>query len=65
MLVEYAGHHIQHIQKALQQMNIKLDKVLSDVTGMTGTAILDAILAGERDPVKLAKLRDRRCKNDD
>jgi transposase len=65
MLVEYAAQHIQHIQKALHQMNIKLDKVLSDVTGMTGLAILDAILAGERDPVKLAKLRDRRCKNDE
>src|SRR5258708_2109327 len=65
MLVEYAAHHIQHIQKALQQMNVKLEKVLSDVTGMTGMAILDAILAGERDPVKLAKLRDPRCKNDE
>jgi transposase len=65
MLVEYAAHHIQHIQKALQQMNIKLEKVLSDVTGMTGMAILDAILAGVRDPVKLAKLRDPRCKNDE
>jgi transposase len=65
MLVEYAAHHIQHIQKALQQMNIKLEKVLSDVTGMTGMAILNAILAGERDPVKLAKLRDPRCQNDE
>lgn len=65
MLVEYAAHHTQHIQKALQQMNIKLDKVISDVTGMTGMAILEAILAGERDPVKLAKLRHPRCKNDE
>ena len=65
MLVEYAAHHIQHIQKALQQMNIKLEKVLSDVTGTTGMAILNAILDGERDPVKLAKLRDPRCKNDE
>lgn len=65
MLVEYAAQHIQHIQKALQQMNIKLDKVISDVTGMTGMAILNAILAGERDPVKLAKLRDPRCHNDE
>jgi len=65
MLVEYASHHIQHIQKALQQMNIKLDKVLSDVTGMTGMAILNAILAGERDPLKLAKLRDPRCQNNE
>jgi len=65
MLVEYAAHHIQHIQKALQQMNIKLEKVLSDVTGTTGMAILNAILAGQRDPVKLAGLRDPRCKNDE
>jgi transposase len=65
MLVEYAAHHIQHIQKALQQMNVRLDKVLSDVTGLTGMLILDAILAGERDPAKLAKLRDPRCKNDE
>jgi transposase len=65
MLVEYASHHIQHIQKALQQMNIKLDKVISDVTGLTGMAILNAILAGERNPVKLAKLRDPRCKNNE
>jgi len=65
MLVGYAAQHIQHIQKALQQMNIKLDKVLSDITGTTGMAILNAILAGVRDPVKLAKLRDRRCKNDE
>lgn len=65
MLVEYAAQHIQHIQKALQQMNIKLDKVLSDVTGTTGMLILQAIIAGERDPVQLAKLRDRRCKNDE
>jgi hypothetical protein len=64
MLIDYAGQHIQHIQKALQQMNIKLEKVLSDVTGVTGLRILDAILSGERDPEKLAKLRDKRCKND-
>jgi transposase len=65
MLVEYAAHHVQHMQKALQQMNIKLDKVLSDITGTTGMAILDAILAGERDAATLAKFRDRRCKHDE
>jgi transposase len=63
MLVEYASHHIQHMQKALHQMNVKLDKVISDITGLTGTAIINAILDGERDPMRLANLRDRRCKN--
>ena len=63
MLIEYASHHIQHMQKALEQMNIKLNNVLSDITGTTGMAIINAILSGERDPVALAKLRDRRCKN--
>lgn len=61
MLVQYASQHIQHMQKALHQMNVKLDKVISDVTGATGMAIIDAILAGERDPVKLSRFRDPRC----
>jgi transposase len=65
MLVQYAGQHIQHIQKALQQMNVRLDKVLSDVTGVTGMAIIEAILSGERNPLELAKHRDERCKNDE
>jgi transposase len=63
MLVEYRSHHIQHMQKALEQMNVKLHKVVADLTGTTGMAIMRAILAGERDPVALATLRDRRCKN--
>jgi transposase len=63
MLVQYAAQHIQHMQKALQQMNVRLDKVLSDITGVTGLMILDAILDGQRDPVKLAQLRDERCQN--
>lgn len=61
MLVRYAAQHIQHMQKALQQMNIKLSTVLSDITGLTGMSIIDAILAGERNPQTLAKLRDPRC----
>lgn len=65
MLVQYAAQHIQHMQKALHQMNIKLDKVLSDITGVTGMAILAAILAGQRDPVQLAKLRNERCQQDE
>ena len=52
MLVEYASHHIQHMQKALTQMNVKLQHVISDVTGKTGTQIIEAIVKGERDPRK-------------
>jgi transposase len=65
MLVAYASHHIQHMQKALDLMNLKLHHVVSDVTGVTGMAILRAILSGERNPQKLANLRDRRCKQDE
>jgi len=63
MLLTYAGQHIQHMQKALTQMNIKLQHVVSDLTGVTGMALIRAILAGERDPVTLARLRDYRCKH--
>src|SRR6516164_8067670 len=62
MLIRYAGQHVQHMQKALEQMNVKLPEVVSDITGVTGLAIIKAILAGERAPRKLAKLRDERCK---
>jgi transposase len=65
MLVRYASHHIQHMQKALEQMNLKLHHVVSDITGVTGMRILRAILDGERRPDKLARLRDHRCKNDE
>jgi len=63
MLVSYASHHIQHMQKALEQMNIKLNQVLSDVTGLTGMKIIRAIISGERNPVKLASMRNERCNN--
>jgi transposase len=63
-LVRYAASHVQHMQKALTQMNIQLANVLSDLTGKTGLAIIDAVLAGERDPEKLASLRDHRIKAD-
>jgi transposase len=59
-LVRSAGRHIQRIQKALTQMNIQLANVLSDVSGVTGQAIIKAILGGERDPHQLAALRDPR-----
>jgi transposase len=57
-----AGSHVQHMQKALTQMNIQLHHVISDITGKTGLLIVDAILSGERDPHKLAELRDHRIK---
>ncbi len=60
-LVDYRAAHIQHMQKALQQMNVQLMQVLSDITGETGLAIIRAIVAGERDPVKLAQMRNPRC----
>lgn len=63
MLVTYVGQHLQHMQKALEEMNVKLTEVVADIAGATGMAIIDDILAGERDPNKLAKLRDPRCKN--
>jgi transposase len=61
-LVAQAAAHVQHMQKALVQMNVRLQHVLSDLAGTSGLAILDAILAGERDPARLAKLRDPRVK---
>ena len=65
MLVEYASHHIQHMQKALTQMNVKLQHVIRDITGKTGMDIIEAIVGGERDPRTLARLRDRRIKADE
>lgn len=62
MLVKSAACHIQHMQKALQQMNLRLDNVVSDITGQTGMRILKAILGGERDVEKLGAMRDRNCK---
>lgn len=61
MLLRYRASHIQHIQKALEQMNLKLANVLSDVTGVTGLRILREIIAGVHDPEQLAKHRDWRC----
>jgi transposase len=61
-LVEMASQHVQHMHKALTQMNVQIQHVISDVTGLTGLAILDAVVEGERDPAVLAKLRDPRIK---
>lgn len=60
--VRLSGQHIQRMQKSLELMNLKLTRVLNDITGVTGLKIIRAILAGERDPHTLAKMRDRRCK---
>jgi len=61
-LVQMASGHIQHMQKALDQMNLQIHHVLSDITGVTGLAIIEAILSGEREPKTLAKLRDWRVR---
>jgi transposase len=64
MLLTSAAHHMQHMQTALQQMNLKLTQVVSDVTGVTGMAIIRAISAGERNPQRLAQLRNPPCHHD-
>jgi hypothetical protein len=63
-LVEMASQHVQHMQKALTQMNIQIHHVIDDLTGVTGAAIVDAIISGERNAGELAKLRDPRIKAD-
>lgn len=60
-LCQHCGQQVQHMQKALQQMNVHLHHVVSDLNGETGLRIVDAILAGERDPNKLVELRDQHC----
>ena len=61
-LVRHSSWHIQHVHKALDQMNLQVHHVLADITGQTGTLIVEAILKGERDPGTLAKHRDKRVK---
>jgi transposase len=63
MQVRYAASHAQHMQKAMEQINVKLKEVVSDITGVTGMLIIGAILEGQRDPLKLAQLRDERCQH--
>ena len=65
MLIEYGAAHIEHMQKALTQMNVQLANVVSDITGVTGMRIIRAILKGQRDPQQLAAMRDWRTKNDE
>src|SRR5450631_4127981 len=59
-LVQMAVQHIQHMQKSPAQMNLQIHHVIGEITGVTGLAIVDAIVGGERDPAVLAKLRDHR-----
>jgi hypothetical protein len=61
-LLDHAAAHIQHMQKALTQMNLQLHHVVADVTGVTGMRIIRAVVAGERDPGVLAGYRDPRCR---
>jgi transposase len=65
MLVRYAAQHVQHMQKALMEMNVQLHHVIDDILSVTGTRIIEAILAGERDAATLANMRDERCKHDE
>jgi transposase len=62
-LIQHRAPHILHVQKALQQMNIQLERVLSDIMGVTGQAIIRAIVTGERDPIRLAQHRNPACKS--
>jgi transposase len=62
-LIQMAAEHVMHIQKALDQMNLQVHRVLSDITGLSGLRILDAILAGQRDPIALANLCHSRVRS--
>jgi transposase len=62
MLIRYAAQHVQHLQKVLEEMNVKLTEVVSDIVGLTGLKILKSIVAGERDPHQLARHRHPSCK---
>jgi transposase len=55
-LIQIGAQHVRHMQKALDQMNLQIHHVLSDITGVSGQRFIDAILEGVRDPVNLAKL---------
>ena len=61
-LVAESSRFVQWMQKALDQMNVQIHRAVTDLTGQTGMAIVRAIVAGERDPLRLAALRDGRCK---
>jgi transposase len=60
--VQIASTHVQHMQNALDQMNLQLHRVIGDITGLTGIVIIEAILKNERDAAVLSKMRDKRIK---
>jgi transposase len=62
-LIERRAPHINHMIQALKHMNIQLNLVLTDITGVSGLAMLRAIIAGERDPQRLAQFRQPGCKH--
>jgi transposase len=62
-LIDSRSRFVLWMQKALDQMNVRVHRAVSDLTGQTGMAIVRAIVAGERDPLRLAALRDKGCKN--
>jgi transposase len=64
-VVKISSTHVQRIHKSLTQMNIQIHNVIRDITGLTGLAVVDAIVAGERDPKKLAALKHGRIKASD
>ena len=61
-LIRSASREVLHLQKAMEQMNLKLDNVFTDILGKSGQAIIKAILDGERNPKKLSSMADPRCK---
>jgi transposase len=65
MLIESAAEHVQHMQKAMSQMNLQLQHVISDITGTTGMRIIRAIVSGQRDRDQLAAMRDTRTKSNE
>ena len=62
-LIQMAAEHVLHMQKALDQMNLQIHRVLDDITGLSGLRIVDAILANERDTVRLARLCHARVRS--
>ena len=61
-LVHEKTRHILRTQKTLEDANIKLDSVISDIMGLSGRKMIEALIAGKKDPAKLAQLADRRVK---
>jgi len=61
MLIRYTAQHVQHMQKALEEMNVKLTEVVSDIVGQTGLKIIKDIVRGVHDPLQLARHRHERC----